>query len=491
MFKSPLYEELATAWNLLMKHKQRSLKSTLLWLLLPIIVLIMLTSLVLSLQTLKTQVNQAFDRTLAGALRSIEVNIRTDHGGLSMEQPFYLFEFLELATQSPVYFRVFSEDGLTEIGFSLPSPTHLRELTPNPSFYDSHYFGEKIRVAAMAIYPKQGLSYAPSTRLIILVAEGLNARDKLFNQMIWQTLTRDLITLVIFAVIISIGIIFALRPLQQLSNKIANRNENDLRPIIEQELPSEITPLVDAINTHMERYERKSRLQRQFLDDASHQLRTPLAVLNTQLGYAKSLADKNSEMEEVLIAIQHRLSKTIDITNQLLTLAKVQDAADKLHQHLQFDIVNLSELTQQTVNELLPIARRKKLDYGLDIPEHTIWVQGVAWLIREALSNLITNAIKYSPKHSQITIFLRETHTHILLSVEDNGPGMSAEDIALAGKRFRRGEAGREQQGSGLGLAIVQTIAEINHAELELITPPSGGLLATLKFTPPILQKTH
>lgn len=485
MSKSLLYEALAIAWNPLMSFKQQSLKSTLLWLLLPILVLIMLTSLLFSLQTLKNQVQQAFDRTLAGALRSIEVNIRTDHGGLSMEQPFYLFEFLELATQSPVYFRVFSEDGLTEVGFSIPTPSEPHTLTRTPSFYDSEYFGEKVRVAAMAIQPKQGFSYSPDTRLIILVAEGVATRENLLKQMIWQTLTRDLFTLVIFAFIISTGIIFALRPLQQLSKKIAYRHENDLRPIVEQELPSEITPLVNAINTHMDRYAKKSRVQRQFLDDASHQLRTPLSVLNTQLGYARNLADKNSEMEEVLTAIQHRLSKTIDITNQLLTLAKVQDAAENLQQHLQFEILDLTELTQQTVNELLPIARRKKMDYGLDIPPHTIWIQGVAWLIKEALSNLITNAIKYSPKHSQITVSIKEKDRYILLSVEDNGPGMSAEDIALAGKRFRRGESGREQQGSGLGLAIVQTIVEINHAELLLQNSKSGGLTASLKFNKP------
>lgn len=466
-----------------MSLKQRSLKSTLLWLLLPIIVLIMLTSLVLSLQTIRTQVNQAFDRTLAGALRSIEVNIHTDHGGLSMEQPFYLFEFLELATQSPVYFRVFSEDGLSEIGFGIPAPDNLDDLTPNPHFYNSHYLDEEIRVAAIAIHPKQALSYAPDTRLIILVAEGINARESLLTQMIWQTLTRDLLTLFIFAAIISGGIILTLRPLQRLSEKIANRDENDLRPIVEQELPAEITPLVNAINGHMDRYAKKSKLQRQFLDDASHQLRTPLAVLNTQLGYARNLANENSEMEEVLTAIQHRLNKTIDITNQLLTLAKVQDAVDNLQQHLQFERVDLSELTRQTVNELLPIARQKKMDYGLDMPDHTIWIKGVSWLIKEALSNLITNAIKYSPPHAQITVSIRENDTHIALSVEDNGPGMSEEDIALAGKRFRRGEAGREQQGSGLGLAIVQTIAEINHAELHLLSPVTGGLQATLQFT--------
>ena len=464
-------------------HKQQSLKSTLLWLILPIVILAMITSWLISIHKLKTQVQQAFDRTLAGAIRAIEVNVKTDNGGLSMEQPFYLFELLELTTQSPVYFRVATEDGLTEIGYaSIPLPEDMA-LSHKPVFYDSQYFGENIRIAAIAIHPKIPLLYSPNTRLIIQVAEKSQARTDFINEMLWQSVGKDLFIIVLLIIIIYVGILIALRPLQRLNQRVAQRNDNDLRPIVEDELPSEITPLVEAINIHIDRYAKSIHLQRQFLDDAAHQLRTPLAILNTQISYARSLSHSNQEMDEVLSAAQLRLSNTIELTNQLLTLAKVHNATEIASLSQQQEILNICELTSKTVNDLLPFARRKKIDYGMDIPTKPLYVQGVAWLIQEALNNLIGNAIKYCPKGSQITTSIIEQPETLILQVEDNGPGMNPEDIASAGKRFRRGSAGREQQGSGLGLAIVQTIADINQAQLEFL-PSSfmSGLKVRLIF---------
>lgn len=465
-----------------MNLKTRSLKSTLLWLLLPTLLMLILLSSLVSFQTLKHQINQAFDRTLAGALRSIEVNIRTDNGGLSMEQPFYLLEFWELATQGSFYFRITTEDHLTEIGFALPLPTKPHTLNSKPFFYETTYLGENIRVAAIAIHPKYPLSYAPNTRLIIQVAEKTQVRENVITQMIHQSIGKDLLFILISTLIISIGILLALKPLQHLSRRIAQRKVSDLRPIVEPALPIEIKPLVNAINTHMNRYAEKSRIQQQFLDDTSHQLRTPLSVLNTQISYAHSLVNKGTEIEEVLTAIQQKLNKTIELTNQLLTLAKVQNVSHSTTENLPFEYFNLSEITTQTVNELLPLARRKQIDYGIELPDIPIWVHGIPWLIKEALSNLIINAIKYVPHNARITISLTQQAEGTLLQVEDNGPGMNQEDIALAGTRFRRGEAGKAQQGSGLGLAIVQTITDIHRIQWHLVTPSTGGLKAQLLF---------
>ncbi|NEN76150.1 sensor histidine kinase [Pelistega sp. NLN82] len=465
-----------------MKQHYTSLKSTLLWLLIPIFIAITIVFLLVSTQELKTQINQAFDRTLAGALRSIEVNIHTNHGGLSMEQPFYLFEFLALTTQSPVYFRVATEDGLTELGYAaIPLPEQA--LQDKPIFYNSTYFGEPIRVAAIAIYPKNTLHYAPDTKLIIQVAELSSARQDFIKKMLWQTLIKDIVILIILAIIIWVGILMALKPLKKLSHKINARHENDLSPILADHIPQEIQPLVNALNLHMERYTQKSQRQRQFLDDASHQLRTPLAVLNTQISYAQSLISQEHELNDVLTAMQKKISTTINLTNQLLTLAKVQDLADNHTTYFTHEVFDLTLLTRHTVNELLPLARQKRIDYGLDIPDTPIYITGIPWLIKEALSNLIHNAIQYTPQEGHITIAIRTTLNTVELCVEDNGIGMSTQEIEEAGKRFQRGQAAQTQQGSGLGLAIVKTIAEINHATLTFVSRPTyQGLKVSLHF---------
>ena len=458
-----------------------SVKSTLLWLLIPVMLMIMLASLLISAGELKQHANQAFDRTLAGALRSIEVNIRTESGGLSMEQPFYLLEFLELATQGSVYFRIATDDGLTEVGYPrIPMPDQA--LGNTPIFYNAEYFGAPVRVAAIAIVPKLSLHYNPNAKIIIQVAETMQNRDDFISRILWQSLRKDGLVLILFFILIYAGVIYAVQPLNTLSTHIKNRRAIDLRPIHAEDLPQEVAPLVFAINSHMERYALKSRQQQQFLDDASHQLRTPLAVLSTQVDYAKTIA-KTEEMREVLSAMKQRLGNTVELTNQLLALAKVQDAAEELSQRQQHEEFDLTLLCTEVVNTLLPVARRKRLDYGMEIPEHPVMVKGVAWLVREALSNLISNAIKYCPAQAQITVAILDTDSQVILQVEDNGPGMSEDDIALAGKRFRRGSAGQAQQGIGLGLAIVQTIAEINHCEFVIQSrQPEPGLHASLRF---------
>ncbi|MFV9474148.1 sensor histidine kinase [Advenella sp. RU8] len=445
----------------------------------------MLISLWASNLELRGQVNKAFDRSLAGAIRSIEVNIKTEDGGLAMEQPFYMLEFFELTTRSTAYFRVATEDRLTEIGYTdLPLPATALK-TNKAVFYNQDYLGQPMRIAAIAIRPEAGLLYNPESRIIIQVAESIASREAFINQLIWQSVRKDFVVLAIFILLLSGGIIIALRPLKALSSEIKNRSFDNLMPIDEKELPKEIKPLVQAINLHLERYIKRNITQQQFLDDASHQLRTPLSVLTMQVDYAKKLA-QTTEMEEVLTAIQQRLGNTIQLTNQLLALAKVRDAADKLTANVSRETIDICQLAAEVVNNLLPSARKKRMDYGQELPDQPIMINGIEWLLKEALSNIISNAIKYCPMRSRITVAVLDEQEHIILQVEDNGPGMNPEDIALAGKRFRRGASGKEKYGSGLGLAIVNTIAEINRARFEIISKKNEtGLIVRLIFNKP------
>ncbi|HLT98260.1 MAG TPA: sensor histidine kinase [Burkholderiaceae bacterium] len=470
-----------------------SIRSTLLWILLPGVVLTSVLSLWVSSVELTDRVNAAFDRALAGALQSIALNVNTESGGLAMEQPFYMLEFIELATDSRVYFRVSTEDGLSEIGYSeLPIPEYSVLEDGRPHFYNGEYFGEPLRLAIMAIGPSERLQTPLDSRIIIQVGESTTGRDEFIHRVLLQAVRKDFALLLLFVILISVGAILALRPLRETSEVIHQRASGNLQPINESSLPREVRPLIRAINLHMERYARKTTTQQQFLDDTSHQLRTPLSVLMMQVEYAKSLA-RTDEMKEVLEAIQQRLNNTIQLTNQMMALGRVHDAADKLRSGESLEEVDLCAVARDVVNDFLAAAREKRQDFGLDLPDTPIVVQGIGWLLHQALSNMVSNAIKYSPAQARITVSAYRVEEGAVLQVEDNGPGMSAEDIALAGHRFRRGEAGRAQHGSGLGLAIVQTIADINNARIEL-EPANGqgGLIARLTFQLPatVLYKT-
>ncbi len=460
-----------------------SVRSTLLWILIPAVLLTSGLSLWISGLELRDQVNTAFDRALAGALQSIALNVNTESGGLAMEQPFYMLEFMELATDSRVYFRVATEDGLSEIGYALlPMPEGERLEDGRPVFYNAEYFGEPLRIAAMALNSSPRLITPLGSRIIIQVGESMEGRDAFMQRVLIQTLRKDTAILVLFILLISIGAILALRPLRETSERIRQRSAGNLQPIEEAALPREVRPLVQAINIHMERYARKATTQQQFLDDTSHQLRTPLSVLMMQVEYAKSLA-VTDEMKEVLDAIQQRLNNTIQLTNQMMALGRVHDAADKLRAGQSLEEVDLCQVARDVVGEFLAAARTKRQDFGLDLPGTPIIVNGIGWLIHQALSNMVSNAIKYCPEYSRITVSVARTDDEVVLQVEDNGPGMLPEDMALAGHRFRRGAAGRAQHGSGLGLAIVQTIAEINHAYMKLEPAHEGkGLIASVRF---------
>ena len=260
------------------------------------------------------------------------------------------------------------------------------------------------------------------------------------------------------------------------------RSADDLSPVDAPDIPSEVAPLVDAVNLHMSRFTAQARLQRQFLDDASHQLRTPLSVLRTQTAYALRETDP-AEIRSVLLAMQEGLDRAVRTTNQMLALARAKNASLS-EAGLVPEKVDLVDIAQNVIRTLLPAARARHIDLGLEASSLPVCIQGIDWLLREALSNLVDNAIRYTALASQVTVRVYADERYARVTVEDNGTGMSPEDIAQASVRFRRGAAGKNKPGAGLGLAIVGTIVEIHGGSIVLENRhPLPGLRAALVFT--------
>ncbi len=460
-----------------------SLKATLLWWLVPTLVIIMIGALWFSNRMLKEQVDIAYDRSLAGALRAIDLNISTASGGLSMEQPYLMLEFFELTANGTVYYRVATEDGLAEIGSpGLPMPGYpLRD--GEQAFYQATYQGAPVRVATLIRPMDPPLAGGEHGRLVVQVAESLESRQVFINAVLRRSIERDLAGIVISVLLLVCGVVIALRPLGRLREELEGRKADDLRPIEAGELPSEVRPLVLALNRHVERHEAQAQAQRQFLDDASHQLRTPLSVLRMQVDYALRESDP-AEMRAALSAMQDGLDRAERMTNQMLALARARDAGVMRHA-LIFETVDMTALAHDVLRTLLPAARVKRLDYGMEADSQACWVDGVEWLLREALSNLVDNAIRYTPEGGTVTLRISALGQSCRVEVIDAGPGMSAEDIARAGVRFRRGQAGKNRPGAGLGLAIVRTISDLHHADLRLQPVAHGPGLHVLWIFPP------
>lgn len=469
--------------QLLLKHLAgSSFKSLLLWLLLPSSICVMVFSVWSSIANIDEHVNKAFDRSLTGALYAISKNMHYDDGGIGMEQPFYMLELLELTTSSKVYFRVITSDGLTEIGYlDLPLPEGQLEFNV-PFFNDGIYLGEPVRVASMMVEMPRSLENRSVTSLLIQVAETQEDRNRVLRQYMLETILSNLLILLLLTSFIYLAVVLTSSLLRTASKNIEDRRLDDLRPLDENMLLREMRPLTKAINSHIERYAKKAEQQRVFLDDASHQLRTPLSVIRTQLEYAESLTN-SPELQEVLGAAKSRLHNTINLTNQFLSLAKVQSSVDVYGNAADYEVIELNSLVEQVMSENAAAALKKKMDYGFEPAPQSIQIKGIAWLIREALNNLVVNAIRYCPKASEITATVIDRGTEVVLQLKDNGPGMSEQDLAGAGKRFRRGKEGKKQDGFGLGLSIVQSVMEAHQGQFEIVNNEDGpGLCVRLIF---------
>ena len=227
----------------------------------------------------------------------------------------------------------------------------------------------------------------------------------------------------------------------------------------------------------------RSEARRRFVDDASHQLRTPLATLATQVGFA--LRETRPEpRQDALLAIKAQLDETVRQTNQMLALARADSAL------LQPEPVSPGTLAEGVARNHWADAREKGIDLGFEMApgDAALTVLAQPGLLKEALANLMHNALRHTPHGGQVTVQVRRDGDDALLTVLDNGPGMTAEQRTHAGERFYR--AGNTAlPGSGLGLAIVQSICTRHGGALQIEASPDGPGLAVsmrLPLAPPI-----
>ncbi len=455
-------------WN---RIRQASLKVRLLVLLLPVMALVTAGSLWVTRSESVAAANAAYDRSLLGALKALDLNISTTSGGLAVELPYRLFEFFQLTATGSVYFRVATADGLVEIGNpDLPAPPRpLR--AGQPQFYDARYFNETVRVGAFMRPLSQAVENSGSAFVVIQVAESTASREQFTRNFLRRSLMRDAVFLAAMVLAVIVGLTLALRPLSRLARQTTDRSADDLRPLPVQDLPSDIRPLVDAINQQLHQTERLMAEQRGFVDDASHQLRTPLSVLRAQLDYILREKDPASKAL-ALSALSDALELAIRATNQLLALARSDTGLT------QREVFDLSALVREVALELMPLARERGVDFGVEVPELGLEAKGDRNLLRHALLNLAHNGIEHGRAHGTVTLWANSTATGYEIQVFDDGNGMDAEVLARAGERFVKG---RHSRGSGLGMAIARSVIEAHGGQLQIRpVEPGPGLCVVL-----------
>ena len=445
-----------------------SLRRQLLILLVPALALMMAIDSWFTYGTLRDAANTAYDRSLYGSVLTIDNAIGMAGQSIQLTLPDAAMEMFETAAQTHVFYRVSEERAgriETVTGYDdLPLPPGPL-LNGQPRFYDATYHGDRVRIAAMA-----RPIYRPDAhmRAIIQVAETAEPRAALIGNVWRSALLRDTALIVVSALILVGGITYVLRPLQQVRDDVRARSPEDLTPLEFDHVPVEVRPLVDAVNLHVSRSDAMAQAQAQFIADAAHQLRTPLAILKTQAEFAQRQLDTvdsdgaaHTAATEAVGGIVKQLEQAARMTNQLLALARVrQHAPDGTTPASEVEIIDAISVAEQVALDYLPLARGRQQDFGWERPVGLLElpVQADPALLREAFANLVHNAIQYSGRGSQITLSAALVDDSARLVVEDDGPGIPEPEREKVFARFYR-RVGNTETGSGLGLAISREMA--------------------------------
>jgi two-component system sensor histidine kinase QseC len=302
---------------------------------------------------------------------------------------------------------------------------------------------------------------------IIQTAERHNIRDDLISKIMFSIILVLLITLPLLAVLIWISISQSLKPLQIVAIQIAARTPNQLETLDLNKIPCEIKVLTQAINELFKRLNKAFENERRFTADAAHELRTPLAGLKTQAQVAQRAVDtqqREQALEQVLIAVD----RTSHLVTQLLSLARVDATI------LVTAPVDMLAVIKEVISELTPQALEKDIDLGLEDTAKSYIISAHRISISIMLCNLVDNAIRYTPKGGEVTIYVSNIMANKLtVMIKDTGPGIPLKQQKQVFERFYRGD-NHNIPGSGLGLSIAQTVAIIHNIEIQLLDGDNG-----------------
>ena len=427
----------------------------LLGILLPVLAFVVLNTVSLYRQALRSA-DTAYDRTLLASAKSIGEDLEVlgsgDDAHLGATVPYSALEPFEADNRSRMFYKVSGFKGEMVSGFDdlpawhgkLPDKGLYAALV---DFYDDRYRDQPVRVAVLLqpVASTEGRGIAT-----IQVAETLELRETLARRILIDTLWRQAALVALIAGVVVVVVQRATRPVRALSERINARDANDLTPIELDGAPRELLPLVDAMNQVMARLAHLLAHQKRFVRDTSHQLRTPLAVLKTQV---QSALRGDVEPAQALVEINHTVLRATELANQMLALARVE----QLRQQGDAPVTDWAGAVRAVALDLAPLIAEQRLDFSLAAV--TAPVRAHEWALRELVRNLLHNAVKNAPAGSSLAITMARDPRHATLTIADNGPGIAADQRERLFQPFAAGApADGVQRGSGLGLAICHEI---------------------------------
>ncbi|WP_224815926.1 sensor histidine kinase [Hasllibacter sp. MH4015] len=402
------------------------------------------------------------DNILAASATSIAETLRSEAGAIRLELPYSAFSMLGAISEDRVFYRV-TAAGEVLTGYDDLVVEGGAEAPGQVSFATLPYRGTSVRAAQV-------------TRVILADGEAVPvtvtvAQTRAGVQGIAAGLSRQAAILSVGIFILAVGLSAyavraSLRPLNTMAQHVATRGPSDLRPLRRQG-PPELMPLVRALNRLMDRLGAAQRRSEDFIAEAAHRVRTPLAIVRTQAEIAlRSTTDE--DQKRTLRRVIRAVDDSSRSAGQLLDHAMVSFRADDLAR----ERVDLPALASAVADALRPTAEMKDIDIALDASAAA--VEGDAILIQNALRNVLDNAIKYSPAETIVHVAVSNGGGEAIVAVSDEGPGFGDGPAGHLTERFRRGERAEGVVGSGLGLTIAEEAVRAHGGRLDL-GPAKGG----------------
>ncbi|MGW8394746.1 sensor histidine kinase N-terminal domain-containing protein [Pseudoduganella sp. HUAS MS19] len=439
------------------------------WMLAPLLLLWPM-SIAITYLVAKSIANQPFDHALEDTVTVLTQQVR-EVGGAIPRLPGPARDILRADDVDNIYYQISAPNGSHADGDrDLPPPRQDPELQEYRSgeviFRNANLHGTPIRIAHTWVNLEEDKAQPPRWALV-QVGETLEKRAKLANEIIKGVILPQFIILPIVLALVWFALSRGLLPLRELQERIRARPSDDLSPIPPRQVPEEITPLVKSLNEMLERLKLSIDSQKRFIADAAHQMKTPLAGMRTQSELALRQTDE-AEVHRSLEQLAKSSEAATRLVNQLLALARAENQPQA---GTAMEALELGELARSTVHDWVQASFSYGIDLGYEPPHEDVPISGNPMMLREMLSNLIDNALRYTPRGGAVTVRVRRTGKQGLLEVEDNGPGIPATERGKVFERFYR-ILGSNTEGSGLGLPIVREVAQQHEAEVDLFANP-------------------
>lgn len=464
---------------------QRSLFGEILdWMLAPLLLLWPM-SIAITYLIAQSIANQPFDRALEDSVTVLAQQVSEVNGKTIARLPVSARDLLRADDIDNIYFQITGPKGeFVEGDRDMPPPLAEDDklAVGVVQFRNDILHGNDVRIAYTQVdlrrtAEQRAVAASRGPRLAtVQVGETLEKRAQLANEIIKGVILPQFVILPVALALVWFALSRGLSPLSELQQRIRARRPDDLSPIDSGQVPEEISPLVRSLNDMLARLSQTIALQKRFIADAAHQMKTPLAGMRMQSELALRQTDQ-ADVHRSLEQLAKSSESATRLINQLLSLARAENQTPETSP---FVPLELSELARDVVQEWVPLSFTQRIDLGFEHPGHPIMISGNPLMLRELLGNLLDNALHYTPALGSVTVRARaDDRTGMaFLEVEDTGPGIAPSERGHVFERFYR-ILGTHTAGSGLGLAIVREIAQQHDATIEILNNPRSTCAKT------------